>query len=195
MSVTEDGRVFVAVEGHLAVIDGLEIEQICDVHRCFWDVAHDGIENALSIDVMAGSVARWNVENDTVEDLFVYTDEDECWHEPGVVGRDDTGGVWVARTSNAVVTFFDGDLSPSGWDPFGPEGAIDAPTARTVGQLTVQHPSAQQALSIAPAGPESVHVLYTGPAGEGVVSLDRSGEVTVVAEAASEIWVDIVPIR
>ena len=195
MSVSEDGRVFVAVEGQLAVIDGLEIEEISDVHRCFWDVARDGNDSALSIDVMAGSVARWDVEEGVVQDLFVYTDEEECWHEPGVVGRDDSGGVWVARTSNAVVTFFDGDLTPSGWDPFGADGGIDAPTARTVGRLTVEHPTAQQALSIAPAGPESVHVLYTGTSGEGVVSIDRSGESRVLAEAGGEIWVDLVPIR
>lgn len=195
MGVAQDGQVFVAIEGSLMRLHGRSAEEVSDESRCFWDVVSDGADKALSIDVMTGTVTRWDTDDGSVQNLFTYTDEPECWHEPGVVGRDDRGGVWVARTSNGAITLYDGPLAAQG-NATGDEADLTSmPAARTVARLSHHVPAAEQAIAVAAAGERSVHVLYSGLSGDGIVKVDANGGVELVAETDREIWTDLVSLR
>jgi len=196
MGVDENGSVFVAVEGTLMELHGDRMEVVTDASRCFWDVVADGPRRALSIDVMTGTITSWDTESGEVQNLFAYTDEDECWHEPGVVGRDHSGGIFVARTANGVITHWDAGTDVGFGDDAGDDIDLGAlPAARTIARLCEDVQAAQEALAIAPATDDSVYVLYTGEHGEGVVTVRASGAVALLTEASGEIWTDVVSVR
>lgn len=197
MGVAQDGSVFIAVEGTLMEIRGDDLREVTNASRCFWDVVADGPDRALSIDVMTGTITSWDTASGDVQNLFVYTDEEECWHEPGVVGRDRSGRIYVARTANGVITQWTGDTTV-GFGDQTQDDDIDLstlPTARTIARLDSHVANAHEAIAITPAGRDSVFVLYTGSCGEGVVTVSRNGQVTALSEATAEIWTDIVGVN
>ena len=52
---------------------------------------------------------------------------------------------------------------------------------------------AQQVLALASGGKERIYALFTGPTGEGIAEVNRSGEVhSLVSSPSAAIWVDMV---
>jgi len=69
------------------------------------------------------------------------------------------------------------------------------PTARTIARLSQRIDGAENAIALAPAGDRSVHVLYTGLSGEGIVRVDADGGVQRIASSELEIWADVISLR